>query len=265
MGVVNVTPDSFSDGGRYLDPERAIAHALELAQAGADLLDIGGESTRPGADPVPLEEELRRVLPVIRGLAGHVSIPLSVDTYKAEVARQALAAGATIVNDVTGLTGDPDMPEVVRRYDAAVIVMHMQGTPRTMQLDPHYADVVAEVRAYLQTRLAELQEAGISPEAIAIDPGIGFGKTTEHNVQLLAALERFTYLGRPLCLGVSRKGFINKVLGRSGWVEHGVGGTIGVLLFALSRGALQIARVHDVAEVSAAVRMFLTLQERSDR
>lgn len=265
MGVVNVTPDSFSDGGLWLDPDRAVAHGLELVEQGADILDIGGESTRPGADPVPLEEELRRVLPVVERLARSVPVPISIDTYKAETARQALQAGAAIINDITALSGDPKMLEVAARSQAGLILMHMQGTPKTMQIHPQYTDVVGEVYQYLEERLAALAGHGIGRERIAVDPGIGFGKKLEHNLDLLAHVEQFQRLGRPVCLGVSRKGFINRVLGRPGWVEAGHAGTIGVLLYALSRNAVQIARVHDVAAVHAAVTLFDALAERGSR
>jgi dihydropteroate synthase len=263
MGIVNVTPDSFSDGGKWLHHDAAVAHGLELAAQGADVLDIGGESTRPGATPVPLDEELRRVLPVIHGLANHVTLPLSIDTSKAEVARQALAAGATIINDVTGLAGDPAMPEVAAATRAAVVIMHMQGTPQTMQLNPHYDDVVADIRRYLEERLAALAAVGIGPERTALDPGIGFGKKLDHNLELLGRLEELQALGRPICLGVSRKGFINRVLGQPGLVEQGSAGTIGVLLQAVARGAVQIARVHDVASCHAALTLFLAIEERT--
>jgi dihydropteroate synthase len=262
MGIVNVTPDSFSDGGQFFDASRAVAHGLELVAQGADLLDIGGESTRPGAMPVSPEEELRRVLPVLEGLARQTRVPLSIDTSKAEIARQALAAGASIINDVTGLTGDPDMPRVVAQSAAGIIVMHMQGTPQTMQLHPQYDDVVSDVRAYLEQRLAALEAIGIGAERLVIDPGIGFGKKLDHNLDLLAHLETLQALGRPVCLGVSRKGFINRVLGQGGWVEQGSGGTVGVILHALARGAVQLLRVHDVATVHAAVRLFVALAER---
>jgi dihydropteroate synthase len=262
MGIVNVTPDSFSDGGRYLGVSEAVAHGLELARAGADLLDVGGESTRPGAAPVPVEEELRRVIPVVTELARAAGVPVSIDTMKAEVARRAIDAGAAVVNDVTGLAGDPDMPAVVRDSGAGAIVMHMQGTPQTMQLDPHYDDVVREVRDFLQERLAALAATGIEALRLAVDPGIGFGKSLEHNLQLLADLEQLQGLGRPICLGVSRKGFINKVVGQPGWVESGSAGTVGTLLYALSRGAVQITRVHDVAAVRDAVALFLALEGR---
>ena len=263
MGIVNVTPDSFSDGGRFFAADAAVAHGLELVRQGADLLDIGGESTRPGAEPVPLAEELRRVLPVIEQLAAQVSVPLSVDTSKAEVARQALAAGASIINDVTGLTGDPAMPAVVQAAGAGVIVMHMQGTPQTMQLDPQYVEVVRDIHRFFEERLAALAAAGIGAEQIVLDPGIGFGKRQVHNLQLLARLGEFQDLGRPLCLGVSRKGFINRVLGQGGWVEQGVGGTLGVLLYALAHGTVQIARVHDAGAVRAAFALYLALEEQA--
>ena len=256
MGIINVTPDSFSDGGTWFDPQRAIAHGLELVAAGADLLDVGGESGRPGAEPVSEQEELRRILPVVAGLAEHVQAPLSIDTSKSEVARQALAAGASIINDVTALT-DPAMQEVAAATDAGLILMHMQGTPQTMQLAPHYEDVVREVREHLETRLAELESRGIGAERMAVDPGIGFGKRLEHNLRLLRELEATRVGHRPLCLGVSRKGFINRVLGRDGACEVGDSGTVGVVLQAVARGAAQIARVHDVAALHAALTLFL--------
>jgi dihydropteroate synthase len=258
MGIINVTPDSFSDGGRYAMPPAAIAHALELVQQGADILDIGGESTRPGSQPVPLEEELRRVLPVVEGLAGRVSVPLSIDTSKAEVARRCLQAGAHIINDVTALTGDPAMPEVVRAAGAAVVLMHMQGTPATMQDDPHYEDVVREVRQYLEERLQSCAAAGIAAERVAVDPGIGFGKRLKHNLTLLARLEAFQGLGRPVCLGVSRKGFIGRVLGRPD--DRRPLGSLAIVCHAMARGAVQIVRVHDVAETSDAVKLLAAIE-----
>jgi dihydropteroate synthase len=264
MGIVNVTPDSFSDGGRYLAADDAVAQGLALVAAGADLLDVGGESTRPGAAPVPLDEELRRVVPVVERLAAQTAVPLSVDTSKAEVARQALAAGAHLINDVTALTGDPAMVEVARTFRAGLILMHMQGTPQTMQLDPRYEDVVRDLHRYFEERLATLAARGIAAEQTVLDPGIGFGKRYEHNLTLLAHLGKFLDLGRPLCLGVSRKGFIAKALGRPGPVEPHPAGTIGVLLHALSRQALGIARVHDVAAVRDALTMFLLLEAKRD-
>jgi dihydropteroate synthase len=263
MGIVNVTPDSFSDGGQFLSVDAAVAHGLQLVQDGADLLDIGGESTRPGASPVSLEEELQRVIPVIERLAAQVSVPISVDTSKAEVARQALAAGAAIINDVTALTGDPAMPRIALETGAGLVLMHMQGTPRTMQLDPTYQEVVGDVLHYLEERLAALAGLGIGAEAIAIDPGIGFGKRYEHNLDLLVRLAEFQRLGRPVCLGVSRKGFIGRALGRPGPVEQRSAGTLGVLLYCLAQGSAQIVRVHDVAAARDAITMFLTLEERA--
>jgi len=211
MGIVNVTPDSFSDGGHFARTDDAVAHALRLTDEGADILDIGGESTRPGAAAVTVEEELRRVIPVIEKLAGKTAAALSVDTSKAAVARAAAVAGAEIINDVTALQGDDDMPRVAAESGCAVVLMHMQGTPRTMQLNPHYNDVVAEVAGHLAQRVAAARAAGIGPEHIAIDPGIGFGKTVEHNMQLITGLGRFAALGHPVLLGTSRKSFLATV------------------------------------------------------
>ncbi|MBJ7391715.1 MAG: dihydropteroate synthase [Chthoniobacterales bacterium] len=211
MGIVNVTPDSFSDGGHFARTDDAVAHALRLSDEGADILDIGGESTRPGAAAVTVEEELRRVIPVIEKLAGKTTAALSVDTSKAAVARAAAAAGAEIINDVTALRGDDNMACVVAESGCAVVLMHMQGTPRTMQLNPHYNDVVTEVAGHLAQRVAAARAAGIGPEHIAIDPGIGFGKTVEHNMQLITGLGRFAALGHPVLLGTSRKSFLATV------------------------------------------------------
>ena len=204
MGIVNVTPDSFSDGGKWLDPERAIEHALRLEAEGAAILDVGGESTRPGAEPVDAEEELRRVLPVVEALAERAAAPISIDTSKAAVARAAIDAGAEIVNDVTGLEGDPEMPAVVADAGVGVCVMHMRGTPRTMQANPEYDDVVSEVKGYLAERVERLAEAGVDRERICLDPGIGFGKTTAHNLELLRRVEELHELGRPVLVGHSR-------------------------------------------------------------
>jgi dihydropteroate synthase len=253
MGILNVTPDSFSDGGRFVDPGAAVEHGLRLVAEGADLLDIGGESTRPYASPVPAGEELRRVMPVLAVLAEHIRVPISIDTSKAEVARQALAAGAEIINDVTALTGDPAMVAVAAESGAGVCAMHMQGTPQTMQDQPVYQDVVEEVAAYLRKRREALVGAGIAQGRIALDPGIGFGKTTEHNVDLLRNAWRFHELGCPLLVGHSRKRFIGRVLGH----EPGdpLAGTIGVAM-ALARQGVQILRVHDVACVRQALALF---------
>jgi dihydropteroate synthase len=263
MGIVNVTPDSFSDGGRFFDPGAAVAHGLELVRQGADLLDVGGESTRPGAQPVPPEEELRRVVPVVRELAARAGVPVSVDTSKAEVARQALAAGAHVVNDVTALGGDPDMAAVVRDFRAGVVLMHMQGTPATMQLAPAYADVVAEVTAFLEARLQAARDLGIAGEQVVLDPGIGFGKTAGHNLELLARLEHLRRLGRPVCLGVSRKGFLGKMLARP--LEQRLAGSLAAACFALGRGAAQVLRVHDVAEARDAITVYRALQGTAER
>jgi dihydropteroate synthase len=257
MGVINVTPDSFSDGGRLPGPEEAIRYGVQLVEEGADLLDIGGESTRPGAKPVPPEEELARVVPVVSGLASRTRVPLSVDTTKAEVARQCLEAGAHIINDVTALQGDAAMMEVARRNGAGVILMHMQGTPATMQINPTYENVVADIARFFEERLEALRAGGMAPERVVLDPGIGFGKTLEHNLALLARLEEYQRFGRPVCLGVSRKGFIGRVLGRP--VEQRLAGSLSAICFALGRQAVQIVRVHDVHETRDAVTLFTAI------
>ena len=243
MGIVNLTPDSFSDGGQLSEVSVAVEYALRLADEGADILDIGGESTRPGATPVSLEEELRRVVPVVRELVRRTRVPISIDTYKAEVARVCLDAGAVIVNDISGLTFDPAMTAVCRESACGVIVMHIQGTPQTMQLDPRYDDVVQDVRQYFSRRLDELEAAGIKRERIVLDPGIGFGKTAEHNLDLLSHIAAFHELGRPVLIGHSRKRFLQKVLGRD--IEERHAGTIGVSIALAAQGA-NILRVHDV-------------------
>jgi dihydropteroate synthase len=249
MGVVNVTPDSFSDGGLYLDPERAIAHGEELARAGAAILDVGGESTRPGAAEVSVEEELRRVVPVISRLAtGQAEV--SVDTSKRAVAAAALDAGATIVNDVTALRGDPEMAALCAERGPTVILMHMAGNPRTMQRDPVYDDVVQDVGRFLSERVEAAVAAGVAEERIWLDPGIGFGKTAEHNLELLRRLSELRRLGRPLVVGASRKSFIGKLDG-SGAGER-LGGTIASSVLAAAEGA-DVLRVHDVAEMAEAM------------
>jgi dihydropteroate synthase len=260
LGIVNVTPDSFSDGGRYASTEAAVAHGLRLAEQGADLLDIGGESTRPGAEPVPPEEEMRRVAPVVEELAKRTALPLSVDTSKALVARVCLGAGARVINDVTALTGDPAMPEVARAAGAGVILMHMQGAPATMQVAPHYDDVVRDVASYLEARLQVLADFGIAKERCVLDPGIGFGKTREHNLQLVARLKEIQRLGRPVCLGVSRKGFLGKLLDRP--LEARLAGSLAAVCWAMAEGAVQVVRVHDVAETRDVVQVFEVLRER---
>jgi dihydropteroate synthase len=249
MGVVNVTPDSFSDGGMYLDPEAAIFHGRELAEAGAEILDVGGESTRPGAEPVGVEEELRRVVPVIRGLSG-TQCRISVDTSKAAVAAEALDAGAEIVNDVTALRGDPEMGGLCAERGATVVLMHMLGDPRTMQEDPRYGDVVDDVKAFLAERLEAAVAAGIDEERVWLDPGIGFGKTAAHNMELLRRLGELLDLGRPLVIGTSRKSFIGKVDGSP--ADRRLGGTIASSVLAAAEGA-DVLRVHDVAELRQAL------------
>lgn len=251
MGILNVTPDSFSDGGQFPLVENAIARALQMEADGADIIDIGGESTRPGAEPVMLEEELRRTIPVIRELATRVRIPISIDTTKAEVARQALEAGAEIVNDISGLTFDPDMLEVCRLHDAGICLMHIQGTPQTMQQNPTYVDVVQEVIEFLQRQVDRCLMAGILPERMCVDPGIGFGKTAEHNLQLLKSVSHLQRgLQRPVLIGHSRKRFLSKILGRS--VEERESGTIGVSI-ALAEQGVDILRIHDVRSVRDAL------------
>jgi len=262
MGIVNVTPDSFSDGGEWFDPRRAVAHAVQLAAEGADILDVGGESTRPGAQPVALEDELRRVIPVIAAVNEQCHVPISVDTYKAEVARQALAAGASIINDISGLMFDPQMIEVCAGSECGVVCMHMQGTPQTMQADPRYGDVVTDLVTYFIERLQALRGAGIAAERIALDPGIGFGKTAEHNLEILSHVAAFQSLGRPVLIGHSRKGFLKKILNRA--VDERLYGTIGVAIAAAMQGA-DILRIHDVAAVRDSLLAWQAVAERMRR
>ncbi len=262
MGIVNVTPDSFWDGGKYFAPEAAVAHALELEKQGADLIDIGGESTRPHALPVPLDEELRRVVPVLRQVAAQSRLPISIDTRKPEVARIALREGASIVNDIGANREDPAMWRLVAETGAAYVCMHMLGSPETMQVNPVYSDVVLEVEQFFSSCLKQLSDCGVSPEQIILDPGIGFGKTVEHNLQLLAHLERFGGLGRPLLLGVSRKSFIGKVARAD--ADGRLPGALACACLAVEAGA-QIIRVHDVAETVQALRMVEAIQARRQR
>ena len=243
MGIVNVTPDSFSDGGQFFKPESAIHHAMQLVEGGADILDIGAESTRPGAVSVSVDEELRRVMPVVREVAKRADVPISIDTTKAEIARQALDAGASIVNDISGLRFDPQMPGVSRDSRAGVICMHMQGTPQTMQENPQYDDVVGEICNFLSQRVSVLEQMGIPRQRIVLDPGIGFGKTAEHNLMILSNIRRFRALGRPILIGHSRKRFLAKV--HQGAVDERSSGTLGVAV-ALAMQSTDIIRVHDV-------------------
>jgi len=244
MGVVNVTPDSFSDGGRYLDPGAAVEHGRRLAAEGAQILDVGGESTRPGAEDVPAAEELRRVLPVVEGLAG-AGPTVSIDTSKAAVAEAALDAGAGFVNDVTAFRGDPDLAGLVASRDVPCCLMHMLGTPRTMQDDPRYDDVVSEVKAFLDERLAFAVAEGVAEERVLLDPGIGFGKTVDHNLALLARLDEIAAIGRPVVVGVSRKSFLGVITGRE--ADARAVATAAANVLALERGA-SVFRVHDVPE-----------------
>ena len=265
MGILNVTPDSFSDGGRYQVAEAAIQHGLEMAEAGADLIDVGGESTRPGARTVAPDEEAGRVKPVIQALAqafaGKPGAPvLSVDTRKAFVARQALEAGADIINDVTAVEGDPAMAGVAHEYGAGVILMHMRGDPTTMQQNPHYEDVVAEVAAYLAGRVAALKAVGLRADTLALDPGIGFGKTVAHNVKLIAGIKTFVAMGMPVVIGLSRKSFISKITGRD--VAHRLAGSLAGAVWAAGQGA-HVWRVHEVPESVDAARMVSVLREET--
>lgn len=244
MGILNVTPDSFSDGGSYGSPRAVLEQARKLVEEGAGILDVGGESTRPGAEPVPLEEELKRVVSVVELLAAELPVPISIDTYKGEVARRALEAGARIVNDISGLTFDPAMVEICARYRAGVVCMHIQGTPQTMQADPRYGNVVEEIVEWLGKRLEVLAAGGIAPERVALDPGIGFGKTAEHNLKILSSIGEFHALGRPLCVGHSRKGFLGKILGRP--LADRMYGTVGVSL-ALAEQGVEMLRLHDIS------------------
>jgi dihydropteroate synthase len=250
MGVVNVTPDSFSDGGLFLDAGAAVAHGEKLARDGAEILDVGGESTRPGAEEVSLDEELARVVPVVRGLTGVATV--SIDTSKAAVAEAALDAGASIVNDVTALRHDPEIASLCAERGAGLVLMHMQGDPRTMQEEPVYDDVVDDVKAFLAERLAVAVGAGVDEERVWLDPGIGFGKTLGHNLELLRRLGELRELGRPLVVGTSRKSFIGKIDGSA--VNDRIGGTLSSSVLAAAEGA-EVLRVHDVAEAAQAIKV----------
>jgi dihydropteroate synthase len=255
MGVVNVTPDSFYDGGRHFDPSAAVAHARRLVEEGADLLDVGGESTRPGAAPVTAEEELARILPVLEGIAG-LGVPVAVDTTKPEVMRTALARGAAMINDVTALAA-PGAVELVAGSDAAVCLMHMQGSPRTMQAEPTYADVVAEVRDFLAARAAACVAGGMARSRVVVDPGFGFGKTVAHNLTLLAQLGEIAALGYPVLVGWSRKSSLGRITGRP--AEERLAGSVAAALIAVQRGA-RIVRVHDVAATRDALAVLAAVK-----
>jgi dihydropteroate synthase len=251
MGILNVTPDSFSDGGLYFETDKAIAHAKALEAAGADIIDIGGESSRPFSDPVPLEEEMRRVIPVIRALAPELKVPISVDTYKAKVAEEAIKAGAHIVNDISALRFDKDMVKVVADYKVPVVLMHMKGTPKDMQLNPTYKDVIKEIYTFLEERIEFALKNGVSEDQIAVDPGIGFGKSLEDNLRIIKNLSLFKKLNRPLLLGPSRKSFIGQILGIEVPAKRDIG-TLGVVVFATLAG-VDIIRVHAVKEAKEAI------------
>jgi len=259
MGIVNVTPDSFFDGGRFLDPEAAVAHAWQLVEEGADLLDIGAESTRPGSIPVEETEERRRLIPVVTAVAKAVSVPISVDTSKAVVAKAAIDAGAVMVNDVTALRGDPAMVDAIVVSGVGVVLMHMQGTPQTMQKAPKYHDVVEEVEDFLAERVRFALERGVAKNQIMLDPGIGFGKTLAHNLDLLGQLRTFTKLGFPLLVGPSRKGFIGELVEQS--VQDRAWGTAGAIALAVERGA-HVLRVHDVAGMKDVVKVAAAISRR---
>ncbi|MEM7395794.1 MAG: dihydropteroate synthase [Verrucomicrobiota bacterium] len=258
MGILNLTPDSFYDGGRHDVAERAVARGLEMAEDGADMIDIGGESTRPGAAPVSAEDERARVIPVIEALTEQTGALISVDTMKAEVAREALAAGAHIVNDVSGFTADPEMMETALEFRPGVVLMHMQGEPRTMQKSPVYDDVVEEVRDYLHQRVDAAIGAGLEPASIVIDPGFGFGKTMEHNLHLFRGLERFDR--RPVLVGISRKSFFQHLLGRP--AEERLSGSLAAMAYAMTRG-VRIFRVHDVKESCDVARVVDSMREEN--
>lgn len=260
MGIVNVTPDSFSDAGRFLKTEDAVAHALQLVEDGADILDVGGESTRPGSSLVAAEEEWNRVVPVIRELASQTEVPISIDTTKAEVARRAIAAGAVIVNDISGLTFDAEMPRVCAELETGVICMHIQGTPQNMQDDPQYGDVVGEICDILECRIGELETAGIPRERVVIDPGVGFGKTAAHNIAILSNIHRIRNLGRPVLIGHSRKRFLAKVIGRT--VDERESGTLGVSA-GLAVQSIDILRVHDVRSTRDCLAAMATILEKT--
>ena len=258
MGVLNVTPDSFSDGGLYLDVDAAVTRGCEMAGQGADLIDVGGVSTRPGSQGIPVKEELQRVLPVVKRLVRAVSLPVSVDTSSAQVAAQALDVGAAIINDITALRGDSGMASVIARGKAAMILMHMRGTPRTMQRQPRYQDVGQEVAEFLAGAAEQARAAGIDRQRILIDPGLGFGKTVRHNLQLLQALPRFVSLGYPVVVGPSRKSFIGKTLGLE--LPDRLAGTLACVAYAQRSGA-HMVRVHDVQETVELVRMWEAIEQ----
>ena len=247
MGILNVTPDSFSDGGQYFDKSTAIKRAIQMVEDGADIIDIGGESTRPGSQPLAIEEELRRTLPVIEALTKEINAPISIDTYKSEVAKRALDAGAAMVNDISGLRFDPEMPKVVSAYKVPVVIMHIKGLPKDMQKNPVYEALIPQIMDYLRDSIRSAKESGIAEDMIIIDPGIGFGKTFEHNLEIIHSLYNFTLLEKPVLVGLSRKAFIGKILGDVPAGER-LEGTAAAIAISIINGA-NIIRVHDVKEM----------------
>lgn len=262
MGVLNVTPDSFSDGGLFLDPSRAIEHGLKLAEEGADLIDVGGESTRPGSKPLDADEELRRVIPVIESLSKRLEIPISIDTYKSKVAQAAIDAGAEMINDISGLHFDPDIAKVASKEDVPIILMHIRGTPETMQRDVHYESLFSEILRYLREGIEQAEASGVDPEKIIIDPGIGFGKTLEHNLLLIKNLSEFRILGKPILLGTSRKSFIGKILNAE--PQDRLEGTLASTVVGILHGA-HIVRCHDVAQAKKAIAVADAIRLVSDQ
>jgi len=252
MGVVNVTPDSFYDGGSYLEKDRALRQAEKLAEQGADIIDIGGESSRPGAEAVDIDAELKRVIPVVEALTGRIKVPLSIDTRKSQVARQALASGASIINDVSALRADREMAGVIKAYEVPVVLMHMRGAPRDMQANPHYNDVVTEIKEFFRQRIEWAGARGIKKDNIIIDPGIGFGKLLEHNLEILKRLAEFQELGCPILIGPSRKSFVGEILGNS--PRERIWGTAASVAVGALMGA-RIIRVHDVKQMRQVVRV----------
>jgi dihydropteroate synthase len=253
MGIVNVTPDSFSDGGRHFDRDVAIECGLRMVDDGADIIDIGGESTRPGADPLPLEEELRRTLPVIEALAKRVGVPVSIDTYKADVAKRALDSGASMVNDISGLRFDPEMAKTITHHKVPVVMMHIKGTPKHMQANPVYDALIPEIVEYLRGSISMAAEAGIGEDMIVVDPGIGFGKTFDHNLEILGNLDAFTMLGKPVLVGPSRKAFLGRILGNAAPFDR-VEGTAAAVAISILNGA-NMVRVHDVKEMARVAKV----------
>jgi len=253
MGILNVTPDSFSDGGKFFDKERAVEQALRMQEEGADIIDIGGESTRPGAEKISVREEISRVVPVIQALSNKVRIPISIDTYKSDVAEAAVSAGATIINDISGLRFDPRMPRVAAGHQVPVVIMHIKGTPKNMQKDPSYQALIPEVVDYLRKGIEVARDAGIADDKIIIDPGIGFGKTLEHNIEIIKKLDEFSGLERPILVGPSRKSFIGKILGDLSVTER-VEGTSAAIAICIFNGA-NIIRVHDVKEMARVAKV----------